>query len=158
MKRNGHRVPARGIEMSFPARPDCSEERDVGLYRLAFVLFVACATVAVGCRKQADPTQRVTVEYEITPQPPHVGDSVILLRLKNSSGQPLVGARISVEAGMSHAGMSPVFAEAKESEPGRYHSRLSFEMAGDWVILLHGTLPSGEKLERQFDVPGVRSN
>jgi hypothetical protein len=28
-------------------------------------------------------------------------------------------------------------------------------MAGDWVILLHGTLPDGEKLERQFDVREV---
>jgi hypothetical protein len=29
-------------------------------------------------------------------------------------------------------------------------------MAGDWVILLHGTLPEGAKLERQIDVRGVR--
>jgi hypothetical protein len=31
-------------------------------------------------------------------------------------------------------------------------------MAGDWVILLHVTLPDGKKLERQFDVRGVRPN
>lgn len=100
----------------------------------------------------------MTIEHEITPQPAHVGDANIVVRLKDSAGRPVVGAHLTVEADMSHAGMSPVFAEAKESEAGRYHSQLSFGMAGDWVILLHGTLASGEKLERQFDVPGVRSN
>ena len=46
---------------------------------------------------------------------------------------------------MSHAGMSPLFAEAKETEPGRYEAHLEFQMAGDWVILLHVTLPDGKK-------------
>ena len=43
-------------------------------------------------------------------------------------------------------------------EPGRYQAHLRFEMAGDWVILLHVTLPGGEKLERLIDVRGVRPN
>ncbi len=47
---------------------------------------------------------------------------------------------------MSHAGMAPVFGEATEIEPGRYQAHLTFEMAGDWVILLHVILPGGEKL------------
>jgi hypothetical protein len=57
---------------------------------------------------------------------------------------------------MSHAGMSPLFAEAKETEPGRYQARVQFQMAGDWVLLLDVTLPGGKKLERQIDVRGVR--
>jgi hypothetical protein len=59
---------------------------------------------------------------------------------------------------MTHAGMSPVFGDAKEIAPGRYQGDLAFQMAGDWVILLHVTLPDGSKLERQFDVSGVRPN
>jgi len=59
---------------------------------------------------------------------------------------------------MSHAGMNALFAEAKETEPGRYQAHVQFQMAGDWVILLHVTLPSGERLERQIDVKGVRPN
>jgi hypothetical protein len=54
--------------------------------------------------------------------------------------------------------MAPVFAEAREIEPGRYQAHLRFEMAGDWVILLHVTLLGGQKLERQFDVRDVRPN
>lgn len=57
---------------------------------------------------------------------------------------------------MTHAGMSPVFAEAHEAEPGRYMARLGFPMAGDWIILVHVTLPGGKKLERQIDVRGVK--
>jgi hypothetical protein len=57
---------------------------------------------------------------------------------------------------MSHPGMSPLFAEAKEGERGRYQAHLEFQMAGDWVILLHVTLPDGKKLERQIDVRGVQ--
>jgi len=57
---------------------------------------------------------------------------------------------------MTHAGMSPVFAESQEVQPGHYRSQLSLQMAGDWVILLHGTLAGGKKLEQQFDLPDVR--
>ena len=46
--------------------------------------------------------------------------------------------------------MAPVFAEAREIEPGRYQAHLTFAMAGDWVILLHIMLPGGQKLERQI--------
>ena len=59
---------------------------------------------------------------------------------------------------MSHPGMSPVFGEAKEVAPGQYQAQVTFAMAGDWVILLHVTLPDGKKLERQFEVRGVRPN
>ena len=71
---------------------------------------------------------------------------------------PLTGAQIAVEADMSHAGMSPVFGAAKEVERGRYQAHLEFPMAGDWVVLLHITLPGGKKLERQMDLKGVRPN
>ncbi len=66
------------------------------------------------------------------------------------------GAQITVEADMSHPGMSPVFAQANEVQPARYESNINFGMAGDWVLVLHIKLPDGEKLERQIDVRDVR--
>lgn len=59
---------------------------------------------------------------------------------------------------MTHAGMSPAFGDAKETEPGRYQAQLKLQMAGDWIILLHIILPDGKKLEREFDVRDVRPN
>jgi len=85
-----------------------------------------------------------------------MGPATIILKLTDASGKPVTGALIAMEADMSHAGMSPVFSEANESEPGRYQARLEFQMAGDWVILLHVMLPGGKKLDRQIEVPGVR--
>jgi hypothetical protein len=100
----------------------------------------------------------VAIEREISPQPARVGPAVVTLTLADSSAKPITGAHVVVEADMSHAGMSPRFAEAKETDPGRYLAHLEFQMAGDWVILLHIMLPDGKKLERQFDVRGVRPN
>jgi hypothetical protein len=79
----------------------------------------------------------------------------VALRLTDAAGKPVTDARIAIEADMSHPGMSPGIAEAKEAELGRYRAHLQFQMAGDWVILLHVTLPDGKKLERQIDVKGV---
>ena len=99
------------------------------------------------------------VELQIEPKPVHVGPVVVSLTLTDAGDHPLSGAQITVEADMSHAGMSPVYAQANEvQQTAHYESHLSLGMAGDWVILLHGTLPHGEKLERQFDVRDVRPN
>jgi hypothetical protein len=79
----------------------------------------------------------------------------ITLRLADASGKPATGVRINLEGNMSHAGMTPVFAGAKETEPGRYSSTMELSMVGDWYFLVHMTLPDGRKLERQFEIKGV---
>ena len=56
---------------------------------------------------------------------------------------------------MSHAGMVPVFADARETESGRYQSSMELSMAGDWFILVHVTLTDGRKIDRQFEIKGV---
>ena len=57
---------------------------------------------------------------------------------------------------MSHPGMTPVFADANEIEPGRYHATITLSMAGDWVILVNSTLADGRKVEQQFEIQGVQ--
>ena len=57
---------------------------------------------------------------------------------------------------MSHAGMRPVFSDAREVGPGRYEAPVEFTMAGDWVLLITVSLPDGGKLQRQLDIKGVR--
>ncbi len=82
---------------------------------------------------------------------------MVTFRMLNSGGQAITGARIALEADMSHPGMRPEFGQATEIETGRYQGRLLLSMAGDWVILLHITLPGGRTVERQWDVKGVRA-
>jgi len=59
---------------------------------------------------------------------------------------------------MSHPGTAPVFGETREVAPGQYRGSLEFAMAGDWVLLIHVTLPDGRKLERAVSVPEVTTN
>src|SRR5215207_3874872 len=125
---------------------------------VAFGVLVLCAGLFLaGCRERPAARDGVSVEHEVTPRPPRVGLARIALRVSDAAGRPLSGARVSVEGNMSHAGMRPVFGEARESGPGRYESALEFTMGGDWVILVRLTLPDGREIERQFDVKGVQS-
>ena len=122
---------------------------------------VACAAalLAAACQAPAGPAPSVVVEHEISPQPPRVGPAVFSLRLTDAaSSKPLSGARVRLEGNMTHAGMTPVFAEAKELEPGRYRATLEFTMGGDWVVTVRAALPDGREVERQFDVKGVRAD
>ena len=124
-------------------------------HRLFLAAAVSAVLLGAACRPKADTANEFTVEREFTPLPMYVGAVRVTFTVWDRASKPVEGAHISVEADMTHAGMSPIFAEAKEIEPGRYQADLALGMAGDWVILLHGTLASGEKLERQFDVKGV---
>lgn len=112
---------------------------------------------ATGCSRPTDSFPTLAVEHSISPEPLRVGPATVTLRLADNAGKPVSGARVALEADMSHAGMAPVFAQAKEIAPGQYQSHLTFAMAGDWVILLH-VRPSGQTLERQFEVSGLRPN
>jgi hypothetical protein len=128
------------------------------LTRCLVCIVYAALLLHAGCSRPAASSAFVTIEHEISPEPLRVGSSTIVLKLSGTSGNPVTGAHIAIETDMSHAGMSPGFAEAKETGAGRYAAPLEFQMAGDWVILLHVTLPDGTKLERQIDVRGVRPN
>lgn len=79
----------------------------------------------------------------------------ITFRLIDLSGTPITGAVMKLEGNMSHAGMVPVFAAVKEIEPGRYRSTLELSMAGDWIILVTGTLPDKSEFWRKFEIKGV---
>jgi hypothetical protein len=113
--------------------------------------------MVTACNRSAESAPVVTIVHEVAPQPARVGPATITLRVKNDAGKAVTGAKITIEGNMSHPGMGPVFGTATEIEPGRYQAPLVFSMSGDWIILLHLTLPNGQKVEQQFDIKGVRS-
>jgi YtkA-like len=121
-------------------------------------LLCAALLILSGCRRSATQAVDLVIEPEVLPRPPRVGSSMVILKVRDAAAKPVTGARIELEGDMSHAGMAPVFGETKEYGPGDYRGRLELTMAGDWVILLHVTLPGGQKVERQVNVPGVRAN
>ncbi len=123
-----------------------------------FCLLLASLGLPTGCHRGILSVPKVSVETEISPQPVTVGPAEIIVKLADADGKPLTRATVNVEGDMSHAGMSPVFADATALPDGVYRAHLAFAMAGDWVVLLHIKLPGGETLERQVDVRGVRAN
>ena len=112
----------------------------------------------LGCRKPDRGRPDIAIEHHIAPSPPHVGPVSVTLQLSGPGGKAIGGAHIGLEAEMSHPGMAPQFADAHEVAAGQYEGRLNLTMAGDWVILIHGHLAGGGKLERQFEVKGVTAD
>jgi YtkA-like len=121
-------------------------------------LMVGITILAAGCHRAADAAPEITVREQITPQPVRVGPETITVQLADATSSPVTHAAIMVEADMSHPGMSPAFAQARESTPGSYRANVNFSMGGDWILLLHIRLADGRRIERQLDVRGVRSN
>ena len=123
-----------------------------------FVGLIVFAAIFAGCSKHRDDESSpgLAIRHEISPDPPYVGAATLTLKLADATDAPITKAHIGLEADMQHPGMVPHSFEVKELDPGRYQSQVQFDMAGDWVILLHVTLPDGNTLDRQFDVKGVR--
>lgn len=128
------------------------------LYRLLSLLLLMTALVVAGCsRGGSDTAKDVKVDFSVNPDPPKVGSSTATLKLTDKEGNPVKGATLKLEGNMNHAGMKPVFADAKEVDPGKYEATLDLTMGGDWFVLVTGKLPDGRKLRRKLDLPGVKS-
>jgi hypothetical protein len=127
----------------------------VFLKRNSLVALCVWLALVQGCRHRTESSSDLTLAHEVSPQPPRVGQVTITLRLLDASAQPVTGAFMKLEGHMLHPGMVPVFAEARETEPGRYRSTLELSMAGDWYVLVTVTLPDNRKFERQFEIKGV---
>lgn len=128
--------------------------------RLPGLLLAACL-IASGCQPPATPaaaSPEVEVDWSIAPDPPVAGPVRLTFTLTDAATrQPVPGAAVRLEANMSHPGMQPVFATAREVAPGRYEAPLELTMGGDWFFLIDASLPGGGALRRQVDLPGVRS-
>jgi len=124
------------------------------LKRNSVIALCACLVLVQSCLNQRQSYTDLTLTHEVSPQPPRVGLVTITLKPARS-GIPLTGARIRLEGNMSHAGMGPVFAEAREIAPGQYQAIMELSMAGDWIVQVHLSSSDGRKLDHQFEIKGV---
>ena len=93
-----------------------------------------------------------SVTLATEPAPPVVGDGFVIITMADSAGEPVDGARLSLEGNMSHAGMAPVFAQASDGQQGVYRVPFQWTMAGDWFLDLRATLAGGQRVDRRFPV------
>jgi hypothetical protein len=124
--------------------------------RIASVLLLI-VSVTSGCQRTSE--ANVTVDLRVEPSPPKVGKAQVTLDVRDD-GKPVEGATLKLEGNMAHAGMKPVFADAKEDKEkaGRYRAELDFTMAGDWFVLVTGKLADGTPVKKKIDVKGVKAN
>lgn len=120
-----------------------------GCVALGLGLLGGCARTAPGDLPD------VAVELTLAPSPPSTGVATLTAVLRDADGRPLRGATVSFEGTMSHAGMAPVQAHARESAPGRYEAPLELTMAGEWIVIVRASLPDGRSLERPLGIGNV---
>jgi hypothetical protein len=106
-----------------------------------------------GSSAQALPAgMSVKIELEGEPK---IGNVPMLIYILNDN-QAVTGAKVNIEATMTHAGMTPALAEAQETEAGLYRADpVELEMSGDWIVTATITLPDGSKFSanKPFSVP-----
>jgi len=99
---------------------------------------------------------RVDVAWTLSPSVPSVGPATLTITLRGPGDSAVTGAAVRLESHMSHAGMAPIVADARERTPGVYDLPFAFTMPGDWVLLVSATLPGGARVERRIDVANVK--
>jgi hypothetical protein len=120
-------------------------------------LVLAAAAAGHACGKSVDDDDFV-LEWDLSPSPPRVGDSRMTISLLDRAGSPIDGATVVLEGNMTHPGMQPVVAPAREIELGRFSADLRFVMAGDWTVLVTVTLPNGDVVQRAIELRDVRTH
>jgi hypothetical protein len=124
---------------------------------LSILLLALSACWLGGACHRPSQARDLTFESTLTPRRAAVGrPSLLELRVLDAGGRPALGAHLRVEAQMSHPGMAPFLATATERGNGMYEVALKFTMAGDWIVLVTGSLSNGDAVEYRVDVPGVR--
>jgi hypothetical protein len=127
-----------------------------GVLAAAILLFIN--SPLSGCRKLSGVSGDVGLAYETDPKPPRIGVNTFTVILTGRNRERLSGARVSLEGDMSHAGMSPIFGETREVEPGCYQGTLDLRMPGDWTVLLHITLANGQTIDREMKIQNLQAS
>ena len=121
--------------------------------RLRVGLLAFCCLAAACGSRAAD----ITIVWTIDPMPPAAGATTIVrFTLTDSQGTRVGGARLRLDAHMTHPGMAPVTSDVVEMSGGTYQSRIRLSMAGDWVFVVSGELPDGHRITKEIPIPAVR--
>jgi hypothetical protein len=110
----------------------------------------ASSCLAFACTRGASEV-RATWTLEPT-QPSTDAPTVVRFVLERAEDTPVKGARLHLEAHMTHPGMAPLTGEVTERGDGVYESRVKFSMAGTWLLVISGELANGRRIVKQKEV------
>jgi hypothetical protein len=112
--------------------------------RAGVVTVLMLAGAIAACQTSPAPA----VSWVLEPVAASDADVRVTVEIRDgAAGPPLSGARLVVEAHMPHPGMPPVVAPMSQTGvSGEYASQLKLTMAGNWTLVLSGTLPDGRRV------------
>lgn len=123
--------------------------------RVAGVLAVLGAAGALAaCR----PSPTFELSWSVEPAAGAArADRTVRVAIHESGGAPIVGARLTLEGHMAHPGMPPVVTGMTERGAGVYDAEVPLSMAGEWMLVVSGTLADGTRVtwEHRIDVEGA---
>ncbi len=124
-----------------------------GLLLIAALDLVGCGRAQDGGSVNAASFEGNGLHVEVsTPSGPVVeGANELRLRIRDPQGAAVNDARVSVQYGMSMAGMPAMGGRvtAESLGDGEYRAEANIEMAGTWTITLSAERPSGEAASAQ---------
>ena len=113
-------------------------------------------SLITGCDTN-EPTKATITDINMTlrvePDPPAVGESTLIVTLKDTSGQPINNAALGARGDMGHDGMEPFEGKSNTGTNGEYHIPFQWTMGGDWKVIVEATLPDGQGVfKKSFDL------
>ncbi len=105
---------------------------------------------------QAKPTEKkvgsLTVTVSTAAESAKLGDNTLRIQVKDSAGQPVTDATVSLDYTMDMPGMLIDKAEAKHTGEGVYEAPVRFAMAGPWGVTVSIRRPGQAEARERFTV------
>ena len=115
---------------------------------LLMLTLVACGQQKVSTSESIDVAMSVRAE----PEPLAVGETTLIVMLRDAGDAPVDGAILQVHGNMDHEGMTPVDREISESINGEYRVPFEWTMGGGWIVTITAQLPdNGGAITETFD-------
>lgn len=92
----------------------------------------------------------LSVTVSTTPESAKLGDNTLRIQVKESAGQPVTDAAVSLEYTMDMPGMMIDKAEAKHAGAGVYEAPVRFTMAGPWGVTVSIRRPGQTEMRERF--------
>jgi hypothetical protein len=82
---------------------------------------------------------------------PKVGENTFLLRVADGEGKPVLGARVSLSAGMTNMDMGTTHPKVTDNGDGSYTAKVMFSMAGPWRVTAKVEADGRKSITSSFD-------
>ena len=117
------------------------------------VCAVAMLVMLAGCRQSPQGTSTSDLQLTLdTSAPFKLGQTELIVTLKDAQGNPIDDAKIEVQGDMTHAGMKPSLGSVDKGTQGQYKIPFDWSMGGDWVLTIKATLPDGRTASKRVEV------